>query len=77
MKSINEKIETSLNKIRPSLQADGGDVELVSFDADSGTVNVRLVGVCAGCPMAEITLKEGIAAQLKEDIPEVKNIERV
>lgn len=75
--SIIEQISTSLNKIRPSLQADGGDVELVSFDETDGTAKVRLTGMCAGCPMAAYTLKEGIEAEVKKDIPQVKRVEAV
>jgi len=74
---ILKNIETSLAKIRPSLQADGGDVELVGFDESTGILQLRLVGVCAHCPMAEMTLKDGIEAQIREDVPAVKSIERV
>lgn len=75
--SILEKINESLNKIRPSLQADGGDVELVDFDEVTGAVSVRLTGMCVGCPMAQFTLKEGIEAELKRDVPEVKEVSAV
>jgi len=75
--TVIKKIEESLNKIRPGLQADGGDVELVNFDADQGLVLVKLRGVCAHCPMSEMTLQQGIAAQLKNDVPEVKRVEAV
>lgn len=64
----------ALNKIRPSLQADGGDVEMVSWDDKKGIVEVRLVGMCAGCPMSQITLKQGIEEELKKAIPEVKEV---
>ena len=74
---ILKKIEESLAKVRPSLQADGGDVELVNFDDKKGVVNVRLSGMCVGCPMAGITLKAGIEEQLKQDVPEVKVVEAV
>ena len=69
------EVEKALNKIRPALQADGGDVELV--DVDGGVVKVRLTGACGGCPMATITLKNGIEAMLKEDIPAVERVEAV
>jgi Fe-S cluster biogenesis protein NfuA len=68
-------VENVLNKIRPALQADGGDVELV--DIDEGIVKVRLVGACHGCPMAWVTLKNGIEALLREEIPSVKRVESV
>jgi Fe-S cluster biogenesis protein NfuA len=75
--NIKEKIEASLNKIRPSLQMDGGDVELVDFDEAKGVVKVNMTGMCAGCPMAGYTLKGGIEEQLKQDVPEVKAVESV
>ncbi|HBO70599.1 MAG TPA: hypothetical protein DD658_11000 [Deltaproteobacteria bacterium] len=69
------EVEKVLGKIRPALQADGGDVELV--DVDGGVVKVRLTGACSGCPMASITLKNGIEALLKEEIPAVERVESV
>ena len=66
------KVEQTLGKIRPMLQADGGDVELV--DVEAGIVKVRLTGACKGCPMATITLKNGIEKLLKKEIPEVKEV---
>ena len=72
---MREKVEAALNKIRPSLQADGGDVELV--DIEEGVVKVRLQGACGGCPMSQITLKNGIERILKEEIPEVVSVESV
>jgi Fe-S cluster biogenesis protein NfuA len=68
-------VEKVLGKIRPALQADGGDVELV--DVEGGVVKVRLTGACGGCPMASITLKNGIEALLKEEIPSVDRVESV
>lgn len=68
-----EQVEDVLAKVRPMLQRDGGDVELVEVDAD-GVVKVKLVGACGGCPMATLTLKRGIEAKLKEEIPEVKEV---
>lgn len=73
---MREKVEEALAKIRPSLQADGGDVELVEVSAD-GVVKVRLSGACCGCPMAQMTLKEGIEKILKESVPGVKRVEAV
>lgn len=67
-----EKVEAALKKIRPSLQADGGDVELV--DVKDGVVKVRLQGACHGCPMATMTLKQGITKVIKEAVPEVKEV---
>ena len=69
------EVQTVLNRIRPALQADGGDVELV--DIQEGVVKVRLTGACGGCPMATITLKNGIEAALKEEIPSVQRVESV
>ncbi len=73
---MKEKIQEVLDKIRPSLQADGGDVELVEVE-DGGVVRVRLQGACAGCPMSQMTLKNGIEKLLKKEIPEVKSVESV
>ena len=67
------KIETALGKIRPSLQADGGDVELVEVTPD-GVVKVRLTGACGVCPMSQMTLKMGIEKVLKEELPELKEV---
>jgi len=69
---MREKIEQALAKIKPALQADGGDVELV--DVEGGVVKVKLTGACAGCPVASITLKQGIERILKEEIAEVKEV---
>ena len=70
---MKEKVEQALAKIRPALQADGGDVELVAVESD-GTVKVKLQGSCHGCPMAQITLKQGIEHSLKQAIPEIKEV---
>jgi len=72
---VKPEVEKVLNSIRPALQADGGDVELV--DIDGGVVKVRLLGACGGCPMALMTLKGGIEAALKERIPAVERVESV
>ncbi|MBW2456060.1 MAG: NifU family protein [Deltaproteobacteria bacterium] len=70
---MNEKVEEALNEIRPMLQADGGDIELVEVK-DNGEVHVRLQGACAGCPGAMMTLKMGVERVLKERIPEVTKV---
>lgn len=72
---MQEKVEAALNEIRPMLQADGGDVELV--EVEGGVVKVRLQGACAGCPMSQMTLKNGIERILKEKIPEIESVEAV
>jgi len=69
---MREKVESVLNLVRPSLQADGGDVELI--DVKEGVVTVRLTGACGGCPMATVTLKSGIERALKERVPGVKEV---
>ncbi len=68
-----KEVKKVLDQIRPGLQADGGDVELVEITED-GIVKVRLVGACHGCPMATLTLKNGIERTLKKKIPEVKEV---
>jgi Fe-S cluster biogenesis protein NfuA len=73
---IKEKVEQALNKVRPSLQADGGDVQLVEVD-DQGVVRVKLTGACGGCPMSQMTLKMGIEKVLKQNVPEVTRVESV
>jgi Fe-S cluster biogenesis protein NfuA len=70
---MKEKIQQVIDQIRPSLQADGGDVELVDISED-GVVKVRLTGACHGCPMSQMTLKNGIEKFLKKQIPEVKEV---
>lgn len=71
--AMRDKIENALQKVRPSLQADGGDVELINVD-DDGVVSVKLTGACGGCPMSQMTLKMGIEKILKENVPEVKEV---
>ena len=73
---LNEKVEKSLDKVRSSLIADGGDVKLVDVSED-GVVRVKLTGACAGCPMSTMTLKMGIEKVIKQDIPEIKSVESV
>ena len=72
---MKEKVEKALDKIRPSLIADGGNVELV--DVQDGIVKVKLTGACGGCPMSQMTLKMGIERLLKQEIPEIKQVEAV
>jgi len=70
---VKEKVEAVLAQIRPHLQADGGDVELM--DVKDGVVTVKLTGACDGCPMSQMTLKNGIERILKENVPEIKSVE--
>jgi len=73
---LDERIQRAIEDVRPSLQADGGDIELVAVDED-GTVKVRLTGACGGCPMATMTLKMGVENYLKKTVPEVKEVVQV
>ena len=73
MEQLEEQIKSALENVRPSLQADGGDVEFVSVSED-GEVSVRLTGACGNCPRAHITLKMGIEAYLKKEIPQVSSV---
>jgi len=73
---MREKVEAVLDKVRPMLQADGGDVELVEV-TDDGIVKVRLQGACKGCPMSQMTLKNGIERTLLKMLPEIKGVEAV
>jgi Fe-S cluster biogenesis protein NfuA len=70
---LEEQVKVALNNVRPSLQADGGDVEFVSV-SDDGTVSLKLTGACGSCPMAQMTLKMGIENYLKKEIPEVSAV---
>jgi len=74
---MKEQVEAALDYIRPALQNDGGDIELVDVDEDSGVVTVRLVGACGGCPMSQMTLKMGVERILKETVPAVSAVEAV
>jgi len=69
---MQEKVESALNQIRPALQADGGDVQLI--DVSQGVVTLRLTGACGGCPMTAMTLRRGIEQVLKERVPEVREV---
>jgi len=73
---LKERVEDALDKVRPSLQADGGDVQLVEV-GDDGVVKVRLTGACGGCPMSQMTLKMGIEKILKQNVPEIQSVESV
>ena len=69
---MKEKVRAAIEKVRPFLQRDGGDIELI--DVQDGIVKVRLQGACGSCPMSKMTLKMGVEKQLKEEIPEVKEV---
>lgn len=71
-----EEVSKAIQDVRPSLQADGGDIELVDVTED-GVVKVQLQGACNGCPMAQMTLKQGVEQYLKEKIPQVTSVESV
>jgi len=70
---MKEKVQKAIDKIRPNLQADGGDVQLIDV-SDDGIVKVKLLGACHGCPMSQMTLKNGIERFLKSEIPEVREV---
>ncbi|MFQ6079042.1 MAG: NifU family protein [Thermodesulfobacteriota bacterium] len=72
---MRENVERALQKIRPALQADGGDIELI--DIQEGVVKVKLTGACGGCPMSQMTLKQGVERVLKQEVPEVKEVEAI
>lgn len=74
MSDIKEKVEAVLDMIRPALQADGGDIELLEVSED-GVVTVRMLGACGGCPMSQMTLQQGVERMLKENVPEVSRVE--
>ena len=73
--TVEKKVEKALDEIRPNIQADGGDVQLVAVE--KGIVKVRLQGHCVGCPMSALTLKQGIEAQIKRRVPEIVKVEAV
>lgn len=74
---VMERIEEILSSIRPSVRVDGGDIELVDFDAREGVVRIRMVGACYACPMSMLTLKAGIEQRLRMQVPEVRAVESV
>jgi Fe-S cluster biogenesis protein NfuA len=71
---LRERVEQALDKIRPALQADGGDLELINVSED-GKVTIRLTGACGSCPMSQMTLKMGVEQRLREEVPEVVSVE--
>ena len=75
--SVRERIEEVLQSIRPAIQADGGDVELIQVDESAGRVEVRLVGACECCPISMMTLKEGIEARVKRAVPGIVEVTAV
>ena len=75
MSETKEKVQKALAEIRPQIQADGGDIELVAVEGD--TVKVRLRGACAGCPMSALTLKQGVERLIKAKVPDIQRVEAV
>lgn len=71
---IEEQIEQVLEQVRPALARDGGGIEFVKFDAETGVACVRMQGACVGCPMSQITLKMGVEAALQDAIPEITEV---
>jgi Fe-S cluster biogenesis protein NfuA len=74
---MKERVAEALEFVRPALQNDGGDIELIDVNEESGVVTVKLVGACGGCPMSQMTLKNGVERILKEAVPEVSSVEAV
>ncbi|MEJ5327130.1 MAG: NifU family protein [Candidatus Bathyarchaeia archaeon] len=72
---LEKKVQAALAEIKPQIQADGGDIDLVAVEND--TVKVRLRGACAGCPMSMLTLKQGVERIIKQKVPEIKRVEAV
>ncbi len=73
--TVQKRVEKALEEIRPNIQADGGDVKLISVD--KGVVKVKLQGHCVGCPMSALTLKQGIESHIKQRVPEIVKVENV
>ncbi len=73
--SIENKVKETLKEIKPRIQADGGDIELVGIE--NGIVKVRLKGACVGCPMSALTLKQGVESFIRKKIPQIKSVEAV
>jgi Fe-S cluster biogenesis protein NfuA len=71
---VRDRVEKSLDRIRPALQNDGGNVELVDVDETTGVVKLKLVGACGSCPMSQMTLRMGVERVLREDIPEITEV---
>jgi len=74
---MKERVAEALEFVRPALQNDGGDIELIDVDEATGVVTVKLVGACGGCPMSQMTLKNGVERILKEAVPEVMSVESI
>ncbi|HID98660.1 MAG TPA: NifU family protein [Thermodesulfobacteriaceae bacterium] len=74
---MKKRVQDALDKVRPMLQQDGGDVEFVELDEETGVVKVRLTGACKGCPMSQMTLKAGIERYVRNEVPEVTSVEAV
>lgn len=72
--ALKERVNEVIGEIRPYIQADGGDIELVEVQQESGKVSVRFSGACRGCPMSEMTLKMGVERRLKEKVPEISEV---
>ena len=73
---IKQQVETALEKIRPFLQRDGGDIQLIDV-TDDGVVKVQLTGACQGCPMSQMTLKQGVERALMKEVPGVKEVQAI
>ena len=72
--TVTDRVNEIIAKIRPHIQADGGDIELVDIDTETGKVSIRLLGACRGCPMSTMTLKMGVERHLKAQVPEVSEV---
>lgn len=72
--SIQDEIANSLDQIRPALQRDGGDVEFVEYETDTGILKVRLMGACRGCPYSQMTLSQGIKKHLQQNFPQLNDV---
>ena len=75
--SMKEKVEQALEKIRPSLQMDGGNIDLIDVDENEKVVKVKLTGACGSCPMAQMTLKNGVEEVIRQFVPDLKAVENV
>jgi Fe-S cluster biogenesis protein NfuA len=76
-RAIREKIEKALDRVRPAIQSDGGDVELAEVNETEGTASVRMLGTCVNCPMSHVTLQMGIAHVIRENVPEIQYVSAV
>jgi Fe-S cluster biogenesis protein NfuA len=77
IQSIRERIESTLDTIRPALQVDGGDVEFVEFNGDDGVLLLRLVGACGSCPISSLTVRHGIERRVRAVVPEVTEVQAI